>query len=79
MLADETLVDPGHASAKNSWATEMAYAEYVGEITENCLSQIRSHITLYVGLACAVSPTNTNFWLTVLLTRLEALYEDLPV
>ena len=36
--------------------------------------------TLYVGLACAVAPTNTNFRLTFLLTRLqEALYEDLPV
>ena len=36
--------------------------------------------TLYVGLARAVSPTNTNFRLTVLLTRLqEALYEDLDV
>ena len=36
--------------------------------------------TLYVGLAHAVSPTNTNFRLTFLLNRLqEALYEDLPV
>ena len=36
--------------------------------------------TLYVGLARAVSPTNTNFWLTFLLTRLQdALYEDLAV
>ena len=35
--------------------------------------------TLYVGLAHAVPPTNTNFRLTFLLTRLqEALYEDLP-
>ena len=34
--------------------------------------------TLYVGLAHDVSPTNTNFRLTFLLTRLqEALYEDL--
>ena len=34
----------------------------------------------YVGLACAVPPTNTNFRLTFLLTHLqEALYEDLPV
>ena len=45
----------------------------------------KSHIreygsTLYVGLACAVSPANTNFRLTFLLTRLqEALYEDLAV
>ena len=36
--------------------------------------------TLYVGLARAVSPTNTNFRLTFLLTRpQEALYEDLAV
>ena len=36
--------------------------------------------TLYVGLARAISPTNTNFRLTFLLTRLqEALYEDLTV
>ena len=36
--------------------------------------------TLYVGLARALSPTNTNFRLTFLLTRLqEALYEDLDV
>ena len=36
--------------------------------------------TLYVGLARAVPPTNTNFRLTFLLTRLqEALYEDLAV
>ena len=36
--------------------------------------------TLYVGLARAVPPTNTNFRLAFLLTRLqEALYEDLAV
>ena len=36
--------------------------------------------TLYVGLARAVSPTNTNFRLTFLLTQLqEALYEDLAI
>ena len=36
--------------------------------------------TLYVGLARAVSPTNTNFRLTFLLNRLqEALYDDLAV
>ena len=36
--------------------------------------------TLYVGLARAVSPTNTNFRLTFLLTQVqEALYEDLAV
>ena len=36
--------------------------------------------TPYIGLARAVPPTNTNFWLTFLLIRLqEALYEDLAV
>ena len=36
--------------------------------------------TLYVGLARAVSLTNTNFRLTFLLTWLQqALYEDLAV
>ena len=36
--------------------------------------------TIYLGLARAVPPTNTNFRLTFLLTRLqEALYEDIPV
>ena len=47
----------------------------------NGFSVIREYgRTLYVGLARAVSPTNTNFRLTFLLTRLqEALYEDLAV
>ena len=47
----------------------------------NVFSVIREYdSTLYVGLARAVSPTNTNFRLTFLLTRLqEALYEDLAV
>ena len=38
--------------------------------------------THYVGLACTAPPTNTNFGLTFLLTRLQEalyLYEDLPV
>ena len=36
--------------------------------------------TLYVGLACAVPPTNTNIRLIFLLTQLqEALSENLPV
>ena len=45
------------------------------------LDNIREYgSTLYVGLARAVSPTNTNFRLAFLLTRLqEALYEDLAV
>ena len=47
----------------------------------NGFSVIREYgSTLYVGLARAISPTNTNFRLTFLLTRLqEALYEDLAV
>ena len=36
--------------------------------------------TLNVGLARSAPPTNTNFRLTLLLTRLQdALYEDLPI
>ena len=36
--------------------------------------------TVYVGLAHTAPPTNTNFQLIFLLTRLqEAFYEDLPV
>ena len=48
----------------------------------NGFSVIREYgRSLYVGLARAVSPTNTNFRLTFLLTQLqeEALYEDLAV
>ena len=47
----------------------------------NGFSVIREYgSTLYVGLARAVSPTNTNFRITFLLTQLqEALYEDLAV
>ena len=47
----------------------------------NGFSVIREYgSTLYVGLARDVSPTNTNFRLTYLLTRLQvALYEDLAV
>ena len=50
-------------------------------LTIMLFSDIREYgSTLYVGLARAVSPTNTNFRLTFLLTRLqEALYEDLAV
>ena len=36
--------------------------------------------TSYVGMAHIAPPTNTNFQIIFLLTRLlEALYEDLPV
>ena len=46
--------------------------------TSNVIREYGS--TLYVGLARAVSPTNTNFRLTFLLTRLqEALYEDFAI
>ena len=44
------------------------------DISYTSLSE--STLTLYVGLARAVSPTNTNFFTTQLQ---EALYEDLPV
>ena len=54
---------------------------YSRKLLVNGFSVIREcGSTLYVGLARAVSPTNTNFRLTFLLTRLqEALYEDLAV
>ena len=36
--------------------------------------------TLYVGMAHQAPPTNTNFQIVFLLTRLpKALYDDLPV
>ena len=58
------------------------YFEEIVRISIFCQSEeIREYgSTLYVGLARAVSLTNTNFRLTFLLTRLqEALYEDLAV
>ena len=55
------------------------YIKFLGTIT-GCINIREYGSTLYVGLACAVSPTNTNFRLTFLLTRLqETLYEDLAV
>ena len=56
------------------------YVEYPN-VHYSCMPFIREcSSTLYVGLAHAVPPTNINFRLTFLLTRLqEALYEDLPV
>ena len=72
-----------------SYATEIAswvifqrkHMEYTFFFFLHIPSNIREYgSTLYVGLARAVSPTNTNFRLTFLLTRLqEALYEDLAV
>ena len=55
-------------------------APHLGYLIE-ILHDIREYgSTLYVGLACVISPTNTNFRLTFLLTQLqEALYEDLAV
>ena len=42
------------------------------EVSESTVVLFREYgSTLYVGLARAVSPTNTNFWLTFLLTRLQ--------
>ena len=63
-----------------NWASEVSPT--LGcSIEISCDIYIREYdSTLYVGLARAVSPTNTNFRLTFLLTRLqEALYEDLAV
>ena len=55
--------------AKPTWASKQV---------PQCIREYGS--TLYVGLARAVSPTNTNFRLTFLLNQLqEALYEDLAV
>ena len=57
--------------------------QYVALVLIGCYAFSWTYIreygsTLYVGLARDVSPTNTNFRLTFLLTRLqEALYEDL--
>ena len=58
----------------------VAYISFF-HLVVNGFSVIREYgSTLYVELARAVSPTNTNFWLTFLLTRLhEDLYEDLAV
>ena len=45
-----------------------------------CCPEKKSIEISYVGLVHITPPTNTNFQLTVLLTRLlEALCEDLPV
>ena len=54
---------------------------YLKKISRNIVKNIREYgSTLNVGLARAVSPTNTNFRLTFLLTRLkEALYGNLAV
>ena len=55
-----------------------AYAAQVKQLVWVSVYQRVS--TLYVELARTAPPTNTNFRLTFLLTRLqEALYEDLPV
>ena len=48
--------------------------------TKTVVSCDKFIISLYVGLARTAPPTNTNFRLTFLLTRLQqALYEDLAV
>ena len=66
-------------------ARSISTTKFLSEVL-SCLNTPNNHdireygSTLYVGLARAVSPTNTNFRLTFLLTRLqEALYEDLAV
>ena len=57
----------------------LQFVQFIPNFTPACA--IREYgSTLYVGLARAVSPTNSKFRLTFLLTRLqEALYEDLAV
>ena len=66
-----------------SWCSTSCASE--ASLTLGCSIEISRDIrecssTLDVGLARAVSSTNTNFRLTFLLTRLqEALYEDLAV
>ena len=58
----------------NFWRTQKPVVSCDKFIITECGS------TLYVLLARGVSPTNKNFRLTVLLTRLQvALYKDLPV
>ena len=50
------------------------------KISESATLYVGCGSTLYVGLAHAVPPTNTNFRLTFLITGLQqALYVDLPV
>ena len=64
------------APASEQELCDWSWCPYV--YTYTCIREYGS--TLYVGLARVVSPTNTNFRLTFLLTRLqEALYEDLAV
>ena len=63
---------------RNNWASEASPT--LGSSIEISRDISECGSTLYVGLARAVPPANTNFRLTFLLTRLqEALYEDLPV
>ena len=80
---------PMKCRARNLWG-EKKIEGFVGRVldeTGKCMIKhkqwydIREYgSTLYVGLPRAVSPTNTNFRLTFLLTRLqEALYDDLAV
>ena len=67
-------------SPTNIIFTPHAHARARGYVTGAGVHIRECGSTLYVGLAHAVSPTNTNFRLTFLLTRLqEALYEDLAV
>ena len=81
-LFDQLLGLSGHliTLASNStspyWESELSpiYTLLIEISIRECGS------TLYVGLAHAIPPTNTNFRLTFLLTQLqEALYEGLPV
>ena len=67
---EDPLLPRTRSASGVKWSTVVSIYIYIREYGS----------TLYVGLARAVSPTNTNFRLTFLLTRLqEALYEDLAV
>ena len=72
-----TIKSSHHPVCKTS--ADITFEHVFADVRESAV--IREYAsTLYVGLARAVSPTNTNFRLTFLLTRLqEALYEDLAV
>ena len=73
-MANYIIVDIVGEQAKRARHSQVCSIEN----RDICIREYGS--TLYVGLARAVSPTNTNFRLTFLLTRLqEALYEDLAV
>ena len=74
-----------HSSSLIHNSSQLYYWASEASPTLGCSIEISRDIrecgsTLYVGLARTAPPTNTNFRLTFLLTRLQkALYEDLAV